>query len=87
MKETYNKLAKRQREFYQKIEFNFKEFDETPKDELQKQTFYQSNFGLTTEEFRELQRVKVDIDKVLEQLKAEGVYPTADELINGFEVI
>lgn len=87
MEEQYNILAERQRYFYNKITENFAEFDSKPQDEISRQMFYKDNFGLTKEEFEEMNRVKKSVDIMLKEMKTNGIYPTANELINGFEVI
>ena len=86
MKSIYNELCKKQKDFYEKIKKNVEDFEKTPQDEITRQGFAEENYNLTQDEMREIYQIRIEVDRALTKLKAEGIYPTANEILNGFEV-
>lgn len=87
MKKKYNELLQIQKAFFTKIHDNMQNINSknpTP-EELQK--FVESNYGMTTEDLREIKRVRKKVDELIAQMKLNGINPTPEEMFNGFEEV
>ena len=84
MKKKYNELLQKQKVYFAKMQTNMQDFELKNANFEEKQRFVESNYGLSTEDIRGMMKTKKEVDALLEEMKLNGIYPTSEEMLNGF---